>query len=123
MSDIIDGQKLEADILKDMRVELTDEFDKNFQRKAFFTDAWKPRKDKKALGSLLVVTGAMRRSIKSEVVNHGVRFSSSLLTPPFTTRAERARSPLRRIIAQAKKENAIRSSPTSGGSICPSVSS
>ena len=50
MSDIIDGQKLEADILKDMRVELTEEFDKNFQRKAFFTDAWKPRKDKKALG-------------------------------------------------------------------------
>lgn len=64
MSDIIDGQKLEADILKDMRVELSEEFDKNFQRKAFFTDAWKPRKDKKALGSLLVVTGAMRRSIK-----------------------------------------------------------
>lgn len=65
MSDIIDGQKLEADILKDMRVELSEEFDKNFQRKAFFTDAWKPRKDKKALGSLLVVTGAMRRSIKA----------------------------------------------------------
>ena len=34
MSDIIDGQKLEADILKDMRVELTDEFDKNFQLSA-----------------------------------------------------------------------------------------
>lgn len=82
MSDIIDGQKLEADILKDMRVELSEEFDKNFQRKAFFTDAWKPRKDKKALGSLLVVTGAMRRSVKSEVVGHGVRFSSSL---PYTT--------------------------------------
>ena len=54
----------------------------NFQRKAFFSDAWKPRKDPKAPGSLLVVTGAMRRSIKSEVVGHGVRFSSSL---PYTT--------------------------------------
>lgn len=82
MADIIDGHKLETNILKDMRVELTEEFDRNFQRKAFFSDAWKPRKDPKALGSLLVVTGAMRRSIKSEVVNHGVRFSSSL---PYTT--------------------------------------
>ena len=82
MADIISSQQLEADILKDMRVELSDEFDRNFQRKAFFTDAWKPRKDPKALGSLLVVTGAMRRSIKAEVVGHGVRFSSSL---PYTT--------------------------------------
>ena len=48
MADIIDGQKLETNILKDMRVELTEEFDRNFQRKAFFSDAWKPRKDPKA---------------------------------------------------------------------------
>lgn len=82
MPNIPDGKQLEANILKDMRVELADEFDKNFQRKAFFSDAWKPRKDPKALGSLLVVTGAMRRSIKSEVVGHAVRFSSSL---PYTT--------------------------------------
>lgn len=82
MPNIPDGKQLEANILKDMRVELADEFDKNFQRKAFFNDAWKPRKDPKTLGSLLVVTGAMRRSIKSEVVGHGVRFSSSL---PYTT--------------------------------------
>lgn len=30
-------------ILSDMRVELTEEFDKNFERKAFFTDKWKKR--------------------------------------------------------------------------------
>lgn len=30
-------------ILTDMRVELTEEFDKNFERKAFFTDKWKKR--------------------------------------------------------------------------------
>jgi phage gpG-like protein len=81
MPNILDGQQLENNILKDMRVELAEEFDKNFNRKAFFSDAWKPRKNKKALGSLLVVSGAMRRSIKSEVVDHGVRFSSSL---PYT---------------------------------------
>ena len=30
-------------ILSDMRVELTEEFDRNFERKAFFTDKWKKR--------------------------------------------------------------------------------
>ena len=82
MADLYDGQQLEKDILDDLKVELTDEFDQNFRRKAFFTKKWKKRKDPYALGSLLVVTGAMRRSIKSEVRGHGVRFTSSL---PYTT--------------------------------------
>lgn len=82
MADLINAKQLEANILKDMCAEMHEEFDRNFERKAFFSDAWKPRKDPKALGSLLEVTGAMRRSIKSEVVGHGVRFSSSL---PYTT--------------------------------------
>ena len=82
MADIINSKQLEANILKDMRVELKEEFDRNFEREAFFTDAWKPRKDPKALGSLLKVSGAMRRSIEAKVVDHGVRFSSSL---PYTT--------------------------------------
>lgn len=30
-------------ILSDMRVEHTEEFDKNFERKAFITDKWKKR--------------------------------------------------------------------------------
>ena len=111
MPNIPDGKQLEANILKDMRVELADEFDKNFQRKAFFTDAWKPRKDPKALGSLLVVTGAMRRSIKSEVVGHGVRFLLRCPTQRSITRAAKARSRLGRITAQARKENAIRFAP------------
>ena len=82
MADLYDGQQLENDILDDMKVELTDEFDQNFRRKAFFSKKWKKRKDPNALCSLLVVTGAMRRSIKSAVVGHGVRFTSSL---PYTT--------------------------------------
>lgn len=82
MADFINANQLLTNILKDMRVELHEEFDRNFERKAFFSDAWKPRKNPKALGSLLMVTGAMRRSIKAEVIDHGVRFSSSL---PYTT--------------------------------------
>ena len=44
-------------ILSDMRVELTEEFDRNFERKAFFTDKWKKRANPNAKGSLLIVTG------------------------------------------------------------------
>ena len=40
---MLDANKLKADILSDMRVELSDEFDRNFERKAFFSDKWKPR--------------------------------------------------------------------------------
>lgn len=31
-------------ILKDLKVELSDEFDRNFERKAFFNEAWKQSK-------------------------------------------------------------------------------
>lgn len=76
MAEIMTADKLKKDILDDMRVELSDEFDKNFERKAFFTDKWKARKDPKANGSLLVVSGRMRRSIKGSVEGDGVRFTS-----------------------------------------------
>lgn len=61
-----------------MRVELSDEFDKNFDRKAFFTKKWKRRAYPNAKGSLLMVTGTMRRSVKAEVKGNGVRFSSAV---------------------------------------------
>lgn len=48
MADILDGEQLKRNILSDMRVELTEEFDKNFERKAFFTDKWKKRGTKKS---------------------------------------------------------------------------
>lgn len=75
---MIDGSKLKRNILNDMRVELSDEFDKNFERKAFFTKKWKPRATSNPKGSLLMVTGTMRRSIKAEVRGNGVRFSSAV---------------------------------------------
>lgn len=63
-------------ILNDLRVELADEFDKNFERKAFFNEQWEDRKhDSK--GSLMLVTGKLRRSIKSEIEGSSIVFSSS----------------------------------------------
>lgn len=75
---MIDAEKLKADILDDIRVDLTDEFDRNFERKGFFSEKWKPRLHNYPRGSLLLVTGALRRSIKSEVVEDGVRFTSAV---------------------------------------------
>ncbi len=31
-------------ILRDIQVEMTDEFDRNFERQAFFSEAWQRRK-------------------------------------------------------------------------------
>ncbi|MCD7926654.1 MAG: phage virion morphogenesis protein [Bacteroides sp.] len=66
--------------LKDIRVELAEEFDRNFEREAFFCDKWKRRKwnDDESRG-LLVSTGALRQSIQAEVVGQEkVVFSSAL---------------------------------------------
>lgn len=72
---------LKKNILQDLRVELTDEFDRNFERKAFFGDRWKPRRNE-GKGSLLLVSVTLRRSIQSSVVGNGVRFTSQV---PYAT--------------------------------------
>ena len=54
-------------LLHDIRVELTEEFDRNFERKAFFDRPWKARRgERSGRGSLLQVTGKLRRSILPE---------------------------------------------------------
>ena len=63
-------------ILNDLRVELSDEFDRNFQRKAFFDKSWPPRK-MNGKGSLLMVTGKLRRSIRSRVDADSVVWETS----------------------------------------------
>lgn len=75
---MLNANELKTDILNDLRVELSEEFDRNFERKAFFSDKWKPRAYDYPKGSLLLVTGAMRRSTHGRVEGNGVRFSSAL---------------------------------------------
>ena len=76
------GEQLKKDIISDMRVELAEEFDKNFTRKAFFTNKWKKRRNPNALGTLRVVTGSVRRSIQAKETPDGVRFTSN---QPYAT--------------------------------------
>ncbi len=77
---MLDANKLKADILDDMRVDLSEEFDRNFERKGFFSDKWKPRAHDYSRGSLLMVSSALRRSVKggAETLENGVRFSSAV---------------------------------------------
>lgn len=79
---MIDPAKLKKNIISDMRVELSEEFDRNFTRKAFFTEKWKKRRNPHALGSLLLVTGTLRRSIDCKETDKGVRFTSQV---PYAT--------------------------------------
>lgn len=70
--------ELKKNILSDMKVELTEMFDRNFETKSFFEKKWPERKNRKGKGSLLHVRGIMRRSIRGSIRSSGVQFSSPL---------------------------------------------
>ena len=65
--------------IKDIRVEATEMFDKNFQREAFFNEKWARRKfnddDSK---NILTGTGALRKSIISKVEGNKIIFETTL---------------------------------------------
>ncbi|MBP5365005.1 MAG: phage morphogenesis protein [Bacteroidales bacterium] len=65
-------------ILKDIKVELTDEFDRNFERKAFFNERWPARRFPNTKGSTLMVTGNLRASIRSEISGNRLRYTCNL---------------------------------------------
>lgn len=66
-------------ILSDIRVELGDEFDRNFERQAFFNDAWVRRKSPtRPGGTILVDTGTLRRSIRSRTTDDSITFYTDL---------------------------------------------
>lgn len=66
-------------ILSDIRVELGDEFDRNFERQAFFNDVWTRRKSPpRPGGTILVDTGTLRRSIRSRTTDDSITFYTDL---------------------------------------------
>jgi len=54
-------------IIKDVEVELSDEFDRNFERKAFFNTGWKETAHPVSRGSLMMRSGTLRKSINSQI--------------------------------------------------------
>ena len=65
--------------IKDVRVEATEMFDKNFQREAFFNEKWARRKfNDDDTRNILTGTGALRKSIISKVEGNKIIFETTL---------------------------------------------
>lgn len=64
--------------LTDVKVELHQNFDRNFERKAFFTQRWASSSFPNRKGSPLMRTGTLRRSINAKVQGMNIVFSSSV---------------------------------------------
>ena len=64
--------------LTDIKVKLEAEFKENFTRKAFFNEKWKNTKSPNSRGSLMLRTGNLRNSIRSELKGSSIVFSSSM---------------------------------------------
>lgn len=77
-------------ILNDLRVELGDEFNRNFERQAFFSEAWTRRRSPtRPGGHILVDSGELRRSIQSRTTENSITFIPRFLTRPFITTVAR----------------------------------
>lgn len=66
-------------IMKDIQVELSEEFDRNFERKAFFDQPWPQTRMHNRRGSLLLRSGYLRRSLQSSIAGNEIRFISSAI--------------------------------------------
>ena len=67
-------------ILTDIKVELGDEFDQNFERQGFFSEKWARRKSpvRNEGRAILTNTGQLRRSIQSRTTENSITFYSDL---------------------------------------------
>ena len=76
--------------LDDIKVELDEEFDRNFERKSFFDEQkWPERKFDDGVGSLMQRTGGLRKSISSRKRAQNWRTLHTNHTDAFTTKAEK----------------------------------
>lgn len=73
-------QNIIRNILQDIRIELSDEFDQNFERQAFFSEKWQRRKSpiRNEGRAILTDTGQLRRSIKSRTTENSITFYTDL---------------------------------------------
>ena len=71
-----DLSQLLRQALKEVQIELSDMFDQNFERKSFFADAWKRTQRDPGVGSLMMRTGTLRRSIRSRINGNAIEWYS-----------------------------------------------
>lgn len=71
-------KNLTQNIIKDIKVDLKNEFEKNFKQKSFFNRPWKQTRLVNNKGSLMMRSGNLRRSISAKIQGTDIIFSSSL---------------------------------------------
>ncbi len=74
----MDLDKFLQNVIHDVKVDLADEFDRNFERKAFFDEKWQHTKLHNRIGSLMIRRGNLRNSINADIQGNKIIFSSSL---------------------------------------------
>ena len=118
----MDNDKFMQNVLKDIKVELDEEFDRNFERKAFFDRPWAPLSPNynPTDGSMLLRTGALRRSLTSRISGPtSLTYSSNvkyagLMNEGGTVRQDFAPSPKMRRWAWANYHELKESGDTAG---------
>lgn len=75
-----DVKNVVARILKDIQVDMSEEFDKNFERQAFFSEKWQRRRSpiRDEGRAILTDTGALRKSIGSRMTENSIVFYTTL---------------------------------------------
>lgn len=74
----MDLNKFLQNVIQDIKVDLSDEFDRNFERKAFFDEKWPATKFHNRIGSLMMRKGNLRNSINAKVEGNQIVFTSSM---------------------------------------------
>ena len=74
----MDINQFHRNILNDTRIELTEEFDRNFERKAFFDKAWPRNKLINRKGSMMARTNKLRRGYRSRLDGDKIAYSNSM---------------------------------------------
>lgn len=75
-----DVRRIVRRILEDIRVDMGDEFDRNFEREAFFSEAWARRRSpiRDNGRGILVDSGRLRGSICSRMTEDSITFYTTL---------------------------------------------
>ena len=71
-------EKVVENIVNDSAVALTQEFDRNFERKAFFDRKWASTRLINKRGSIMARSGKLRRSVNKSVSGTSISWNSSL---------------------------------------------
>ncbi|SEG39163.1 Phage virion morphogenesis family protein [Halpernia humi] len=71
-------QQFHQNIIKDVKTELKDEFDRNFERKAFFDQAWPKTSLINRKGSMMARTNNLRRGYDAKIIGEKIAFTNSM---------------------------------------------